>query len=167
MTFALYTLVPMICCAGNDFIIPPQSRSRRKFFLYSYLSTSRQFAIIDTQKILRCNSLSDRLWATPPTIVILWIEVIKPLPSPSSSVLTVNPEFLYPSKENKNELAWNLKNWGHPLGCVSWNLCLYSYWDALYQIGDRLELWSIVKNTIHLQGKGYQLPDLHGKFHLL
>jgi hypothetical protein len=53
--------------------------------------------------------------------------------------------FSYLLREWKFDLAWNYKKWGNPLGCGSSHLCLYWCWDILYQIGDLLDLWSMVQ----------------------
>jgi hypothetical protein len=53
--------------------------------------------------------------------------------------------FFYLLRERKFNPIWNYKKWGDALGCGSSHLCLYWCWDILYQIGDLLELWSIVQ----------------------
>jgi hypothetical protein len=58
---------------------------------------------------------------------------------------TINLLFFYLLREWKFDLAWNYKKWGDFLGCGSSHLCLYWCWDILYQIGDLLELWSMVQ----------------------
>jgi hypothetical protein len=57
----------------------------------------------------------------------------------------VNSNFSYLPREWKFDPAWNYKKWGNSVGCGSSHLCLYWCWDILYQIGDLLELWSMVQ----------------------
>ena len=53
--------------------------------------------------------------------------------------------FFLPTQGMEIDSTWNYKKWGDLLGCESSHLCFYSCWDTLCQIGDLLELWSMVQ----------------------
>jgi hypothetical protein len=96
----------------------------------------RSWALVDA-----CNSSLLDVSKGPPTIVSFSVFIIFELITFENSKLFFSSLF----KEWKFNLAWNYKKWGHPLGCGSSHLCLYSCWNILYQIGDLLELWSMVQ----------------------
>jgi hypothetical protein len=56
----------------------------------------------------------------------------------------MNLFFSYVLKEWTFDPPWNYKKWSDPLGRGNSQSCLHWCWDTLYQIGDLVQLWSLV-----------------------